>query len=199
MPDGFWIDAPLSRLAHADLAVPVRFGGGEQARMHRVILRFGALHGEYLTASVLAEHGERCLVARDAIAWDPATRTFCVADPAALREIADRLDPATAIYGGIGGLAKGIMETAFAILGGIFEASPLIFGGIGTLLAWWFLKGLVLWLLWNWVIWFVALPCFAVFAVCEGVAEQRATRLHAALVSACAKSLQAAMDQGGWR
>ncbi len=45
MPDGHWIDLPLSRLAHADVAVPVRFGEGGQARLHRVILRFGARAG----------------------------------------------------------------------------------------------------------------------------------------------------------
>ena len=190
MPDGHWIDLPLSRLAHADVAVPVRFGEDGQARLHRVILRFGASHGGHLAASVLAEDGDRCLVARDAIAWDDVTRTFCVSDAEALREVADRIDLATALCGGVAGVAKATMGMAFAVLGGIFNASPIIFGGIGTLIAFWFLKALVLWLLLHWLIWFVAIPCCLVFAVCEGVAIQRVARLHEALLHAADNSLQ---------
>ena len=190
MPDGHWIDLPLSRLAHADVAVPVRFGEGQQARMHRVILRFGGSDGDHLAASVLAEDGERCLVARDAIAWDSVTRTFCVRDAEALREVADRIDLATALCGGLAGVARATMAMAFAVLGGIFSASPIIFGGIGTLIAFWFLKALALWLLLHWVIWFVAIPCCLVFAVCEGVAIQRVAKLHEALLQAAANSLQ---------
>ena len=135
-------------------------------------------------------------MARDAFGWDMVTRTFCVTDAAALREIADRLDATTAICGGIAALAKGTMEVSFAMLGAIFEASPLIIGGLGTLLVFWFLKALVLWLLLHWVIWFVALPCCLVFVVCEGVATKRVARLHDALLDAALDSLRATLRPG---
>ena len=89
-------------------------------------------------------------------------------------------------------LAKGAFEFCFALLGEVFVASPIIFGGIGTLLVWWFAKSVILWLLWHWLVWFVAIPSALVFGVCDAIAEHRVLRLRQALLGAATDTLAAA-------